>query len=77
MDDFERGAREMQRVAAEAMDALAKNTEKFIAACSTGLDHGYTLARLREAKAHYLIAAETIRSISIEGAINAVVGDER
>lgn len=77
MDDFERGAREMQRVAAEAMDALVLQAENAQRTTSTGLDRGLAITRIKQMAACYRQAAAVIRSISIEGTINAVMGDER
>lgn len=76
MDDFERGAREMQRVAAEALDEMALRSDEARRVISKGINpHRWTA--LLERSSCCREAASYIRSISIEGAINAVVGDER
>lgn len=66
MDDFERGALEMQRVAAEAMDALVAQTDVALSRCSYGIDYAHTVSRLKERRVHYAQAAKIIRSIRIQ-----------
>ena len=71
MDDFERGAREMQLIAATLLDALVTHTEAELRTVSKGLDHAYTFNRLQEKRNHYIEAAAVVRSIQIKREVAA------
>lgn len=69
MDDFTRGALEMQRVAAAAIDTKIAQIDAQLVTLSKGMDHAYLWNRLHENRDRYVECAKLIRSIKIQDAV--------